>query len=557
MSLANNLICTIDRYLQGTYYIPNYQREYSWEESELIDMWDDLQNILKDKESPTITHFFGQIVVHDDHNTRKKYIIDGQQRTITSIIFLRALQLAFVNVYNDYKIEDANTYNSQISFKYMNDINECKFTLGEVDGEYFRKYVQKGTLEECPVDKVKSHERLRKAFQFFTNKIEGELQSANTGQEKLDRLVSIFKVFVDRFEVLYIEATELSEAFIIFETLNARGKNLETADLLKNYIFSRSNDINIAQVKWREMLDNLDKADATKYIRHYWNSCHAFTREKELYKIISKLATTPKECVELLDNLNKFSSFYHDLAYPSDEMIGFKSSGNIEANLLILKTLKASTYYPIILAMLGKDNLNDTKSIGKVLDVIVIYVFRNFTICNKVANSAEVFFARTANEIYDEKLTTPEQIVDAIKKEIVDDEEFSTSFSLWAASNSAKEIVRYILRKIHYYYDDRKELNVNNMEVHIEHIMPQDSAKWHIDEETHEKYLWRLGNLALLSGPKNESISNKPFTEKREEYSKSEICPNKDIANNETWGVEEIETRQAGFAKIAKEIWKK
>ena len=38
---------------------------------------------------------------------------------------------------------------------------------------------------------------------------------------------------------MYIEATKLEEAFIIFETLNARGKDLETADLLKKFVFQQ------------------------------------------------------------------------------------------------------------------------------------------------------------------------------------------------------------------------------------------------------------------------------------------------------------------------------
>ena len=66
----------------------------------------------------------------------------------------------------------------------------------------------------------------------------------------------------------------MEEAFVIFETLNARGKDLRTADLLKNYIFSQSKDIALAQKKWNSMVGTLDKVDPTKYIRHFWNSRH-------------------------------------------------------------------------------------------------------------------------------------------------------------------------------------------------------------------------------------------------------------------------------------------
>lgn len=109
---------------------------------------------------------------------------------------------------------------------------------------------------------------------------------AQDGQDKLEVLKKYYDTFTLRFKVLYMEATKLDEAFVIFETLNARGKNLETADLLKNYIFSRakSDSIDDAQKLWTDMTDSLNGVDTTSYIRHFWNSRHDLCREKELYR---------------------------------------------------------------------------------------------------------------------------------------------------------------------------------------------------------------------------------------------------------------------------------
>ncbi len=87
--------------------------------------------------------------------------------------------------------------------------------------------------------------------------------------------------------------------------------------------------------------------------------------------------------------------------------------------------------------------------------------------------------------------------------------------------------------------------------------MPEEDFKWDVDDEIHDAYLWRLGNLCLLSGPMNISISNKPFVEKRDTYKLSKIEPNKSIADNDEWNVEAIENRQAIFADYALEIWKR
>ena len=97
MALQSCSIWNMQTFLSGTYHIPDYQREYSWEADELSDFWDDLEATRND--SDQLVHFFGQIVVHNDE--KAKYIIDGQQRTITSVIFLRALQLCYKQIRDD------------------------------------------------------------------------------------------------------------------------------------------------------------------------------------------------------------------------------------------------------------------------------------------------------------------------------------------------------------------------------------------------------------------------------------------------------------------------
>lgn len=192
---------------------------------------------------------------------------------------------------------------------------------------------------------------------------------------------------------------------------------------------------------------------------------------------------------------------------------------------------------------------------NKVAKKIENYVFRNFTICGKSANSTEVYFAEIAKKIFEEEFTSSDVICNEIKKGMISDEEFKESFKRWTATKSSKETIRYILRKIHKYLDDTNELNIDNTEVHIEHIMPEEYSKWSIDEELHDNYLWRLGNLCLLSGPINQTISNEAFDIKRPYYKKSKIEPNKTIADYSKWDEESIEDRQHKFADYAVEIW--
>lgn len=117
MALQSCAIWTMQTFLGETYHIPDYQREYAWGDDELGDFWDDLESTMNDNDG--MPHFFGQIVVHDDEKAKYKYIIDGQQRTITSVIFLRTLQLFYEDIYDQTKNRDADVQRSDITSLYI------------------------------------------------------------------------------------------------------------------------------------------------------------------------------------------------------------------------------------------------------------------------------------------------------------------------------------------------------------------------------------------------------------------------------------------------------
>lgn len=509
VALQNYAIEPMKTFTSERYSIPNYQREYAWESDEIADFISDLEET---KARNSDMHFFGQIVVHNDESTNKKYIIDGQQRTITSMIFLRVLQIFYSQLYLKTKYKPAEKKDVLLSSfigEYSDEEKSLHLTLGEADNDF---YIQNIILAEEPKAakaKKKSWERMRRAFKMIYDHVKAKYDEVDDKVDKLNCLNQYFDAFTENFKVMYMEATKLEEAFIIFETLNARGKDLETADLLKNYVFSKSRDISESQKKWNSMVTKLDKVDPTNYIRHFWNASHSFSRDKALYREIVQQIKKPKDASDFIDDLERYAQCYHDMAYP-EENVDFVDDKLVKT-LRNLKLLKARTFFPVILAMKqAKENYTD-KDIRKVAQKIETYVFRNFTICGKVAGSGEIFFAKTALRIY-EDLTSVDLICDAINKEIIQNAEFQSSFENWSSTN--KEIIRYILRKIDKEIAPTEEINLDNNDVHIEHIMPVDNTKWQIDDDLHEDYLWRLGNLTLLSGKINKSISNDVFSVK-------------------------------------------
>lgn len=555
MSVTHHEISSIKKFLDNEYYIPNYQREYSWETDQIQEFWNDLEETISlEKE---ITHFFGQIVAHNDDDNKKKYIIDGQQRTITSIIFLNVLKEKYHQLYkdSDNSLDDANYAEMNISRDYIGAKAPFHLTLGdESDNDCFIDIISNKNSNEKKSKKFKkkSHINMYSTYNFFDNKVSEMLDEKTDIEEKLTVLNTLFNTFSQRFTVLYMETTQLEEAYIIFETLNARGKDLEAADLLKNFLFGRvKNDVEYAQKKWSDMLDNLGGADPTKYIRSYWNSVHGLTNEKALYRNISQKIKTPKAGKELLRNLEAYSMIYHDIMHP-DETSWFEDK-DIIFRLKNLKTLRAATFYPVVIAMVDRDF--DERDIAIVLKDIEILYFRNNTICKNASNTMERFFAQLAQDITEESLDKVEEICTEIRKQKVEDNVFEEAFYIW--SGKQKEIIRYILYMIHLYLThNATKVNTDNDVVHIEHIMPSNNSVWKVDESIHSEYLWRLGNLALMLGKANIKASNKLFSEKKEMYKESQILPNPDVYDYETWGSEEIDDRQKKLCQYAMMIWK-
>lgn len=66
----------------------------------------------------------------------------------------------------------------------------------------------------------------------------GHLEKVAPTAKQYKRLVDVIDQLDKDVQVLVAVASNLPEAYVIFETLNDRGADLTTADLLKNYLFS-------------------------------------------------------------------------------------------------------------------------------------------------------------------------------------------------------------------------------------------------------------------------------------------------------------------------------
>lgn len=197
MALQNYAIEPMKTFLDGQYSIPNYQREYSWEENEIQDFLNDLEDTCA---NPSTIHFFGQIVVHNDEDSQTKFIIDGQQRTITSMIFVHSLQLLYENLYFTTQYHPASKKEVLLSNyvgEYSDEEKSLHLILSEADNPYF---IQTSVYKGYKQDKIEMRgDRAEMSdFPLYLNMVAG-------GLDRRDQTIGGFSFVVKIYALPVVE----------------------------------------------------------------------------------------------------------------------------------------------------------------------------------------------------------------------------------------------------------------------------------------------------------------------------------------------------------------
>lgn len=186
---SNTLVTLAEIFNNRFFRIPDYQRGYAWQERQLEDFWEDLENLKLGR-----SHYTGLLTIKEvdkkdatnlekwkddlwlfDKGFKAYYIIDGQQRLTTIIILLHVI----LSKFND---------DDLINYDYVKN-HKAKYLYQEVGGKY-KSYIF-GYEKDDPSDEffkteileqesIPSHNvpketlyttNLRKAKEFFIEKI--------------------------------------------------------------------------------------------------------------------------------------------------------------------------------------------------------------------------------------------------------------------------------------------------------------------------------------------------------------------------------------------------
>jgi len=185
--------------------IPAYQRAYSWENKQCVQFLDDLV------EQKGKKYYLGQLLFEKDANTY--FIIDGQQRLTTTVLFFSALTKVLTII---------NENTDLLRTTYLTD----KFKTIEDDQILFKRCTQKYFVSENDDTETISQRRIIEAYKYF----ETELEKLQLDELKLIQH-SLENAIISTFFI-----TSKTEATQVFEYQNNRGKDLSKFEIIKAFL---------------------------------------------------------------------------------------------------------------------------------------------------------------------------------------------------------------------------------------------------------------------------------------------------------------------------------
>jgi uncharacterized protein with ParB-like and HNH nuclease domain len=247
------------------FVIPEYQRAYSWDITQCDKLWQDIEEFIEnDKDDP---YFFGTIIVDCSKENEGFNLIDGQQRTTTFLLLLKALLInlneTIGNIPND---EDAEALkagltgsrNKIMSILYkaeaedipamLKDFSKIKDILilkNKSINEQYKNEV-KTIIEAKDYDDAERNVYKiprRKNDNKYTNQFRNFKYFYKKLDEKSDSQLNKFaKIFLGKCQVIEIRSWQIEQAIKMFNSLNSTGMPLSDADIISAQLYSNARD---------------------------------------------------------------------------------------------------------------------------------------------------------------------------------------------------------------------------------------------------------------------------------------------------------------------------
>lgn len=553
--------------------VPYYQRSYVWKEEQ----W---ERFLSDMEYISGTgkdYFLGSIILKQQPTGISQFdrqtIIDGQQRFTTLALFFKSLCI---------KTDDMETFESKFTVR---DRKEKKRLLAIShsinDRNDFERVIAQKEDEQILVT---PQSNIINAYNYF---------QANIDPDKLDvDLLLSHVIFIG------ISLHPDEDEQLIFDTINSLGVRLTTGELLKNYFFTESTREEYEQLwmpifeKDREISNywdaevtsgRLKRANIDFFFTAYLNikiqdpALKVSTDHKVRYRRYEGLFNSYKDLIstygldkkDMIYDILEYAILYHDNINPAIVSQELPATYGIERINFIIFALDYTTIVPYVLYLLH--HVKNTDERNAMFGYIEGYILRRL-ICKSANNNFSDLFAEN---LISNQIQTLEDLMDYIENKdagqtlvMPSDKAVRIACHTHSYPNKKALAILYMLES---------SLRADNLHAtklysfdrySLEHLMPKGwQDNWplpsNITEEQRDNAVSCLGNLAMLPGKLNTSISNASWPVKKSgkgnkygiSYYASDIETLSGAIASLEWNEATISERADWLATKINEIW--
>lgn len=537
---------TVAEVLEGKKYAVDYfQRDFSWEQPHIEQLITDLTSAFLDeysegdsrtKGSDYNRYYLGPLVFIERDGGRS--IIDGQQRLTSLTLFLIYLNHLQHDLGFNERLESM-IYSDHRGMKSFNlDVPERERCLERLFNSGI--YETKDDDDESTVNMARRYEDIGQAFP-------EELRNG-TLPNFLDWL---------RHNVVLVEIIAYSEenAYTIFETMNDRGLNLTSTEMLKGYILSNIRDParrHEANVRWKEAIQELhkwSKEEDQRFFQAWLRSQYADTirlasagsQNEDFEKIGTRFHRWVRDNLDKLkldigssQGLRQFLDgefrFFMNAYFKILEAQNTLTSSLEHIYYIHRWGIASSLSFPLLLAPLTIED--DEETVTKKLNLVARYI-ETFVVRRSVnyrrfaASSIRYTMYMLVKEIRGKNVSELGSILRDRLYEMNEDWSGMDSFGMHGQN---KRFVKFLLARITAYIEKESGYStsfatyfdeVDGRPFEIEHIWADSFADHRNDFEQRDEFHRcrnQVGGLLLIQQGRNQSLGSMSYEQKREHY---------------------------------------
>lgn len=534
------------------FYIPVYQRPYSWRLAQCRQLW---QDILRAGNLPESGHFVGAIVtVSEGLGTATSpaplIVIDGQQRLITVMLLLEALARHLPPDYNTV----AQFSPAKIRYYFLRhepESGDARYKLlpSKTDKETFCAIMDQAPMPGMPSEQMQSN------FQFFEECL-SNCKDSSLLIEGLHKLL-VVEIALNSYE---------DNPQRIFESLNSTGLDLSQADLIRNFLLMglpAPQQQTLYQDYWWPMESLFGQKAYQERFDLFMRDYLTLRHPTGSIPVIRDIYTTFKAMMAQAEANSVVQSMYHTAVHYGRLALGQEPQPALREVFARIADL-VRVAYPFLLEVYAdyENNLLQASDLQQIASMVECYVFRR-AICGIAPNSLDKTFATFLRE----KSFDKTQYVESVKavfllltaqRRFPSDVEFREAFMTRQLYKA--RLATYCLTKLEQHLGKKEPANL--AQCTVEHIMPQTlseawkrelGAEW---ERIHETWLHTVGNLTLTGY--NSTYSNEIFSAKQDMpdgFRQSMLHLNRSLHEVSQWNEAAIQSRAAYLADIALQVW--